>query len=74
MFSAIETVYFVDSTLKIRDSIRFGHSMAQGLIAEIEAESTDIISFRFPGDELRRVRVGRRAEWLGLRTRWLASV
>ena len=71
LFSALETILFVGPDGAIRDRVTLGHATEQGLITEIRPEGDDAVSFAFPGDERRRVRVARRREWFGLRKRWL---
>lgn len=71
MFSAIETIYFVDASGRLRDEIEMGHETEQGLITDIEVEGDDRIRFVFPMNEAHVVRIMREAGLLGLRQHWL---
>lgn len=71
IFSAMETACFVDPAGRMRDRVTLGHATEQGLITEIAVDGPDAITFAFPMNERRRLRVGREARWLGLRERWL---
>ena len=71
MFSAIETIYFVDARSHIRDQVKLGHAMEQGLISDIEIEGADRIRFAFPLTEPHVVRIAHETSLFGLRHRWL---
>ena len=67
MFSAMETACFVDKARQIRDTLTLGHATEQGLITDIAVNGPDTITFAFPMNERRRLRIGREARLLGLR-------
>ena len=71
MFSAIETVYFLDTLGRVRDRLTLGHATEQGLISEITVDGPDVISFAFPTSRRHRLRVRCRTWMFGLRKRWL---
>ena len=56
---------------RIVERLRLGDGNAQGLATEIQAEGADGISFRFPFDEINRLRVEPRSSLFGLRRRTL---
>lgn len=71
MFSAIETIIFVNGAGTIRDRLVLGGATEQGLITEIATEGADAITFAFPNNRRRRLRVARQSRFLGLGERWL---
>ena len=71
IFSAIESMYVVDPGGAIIDELRLGHALEEGLLTHVEPDGAGAVRFRFPGSQLRVVRVGKRSTWLGLKSRWL---
>ncbi len=71
IFSAVETIYFVDPAGGIGDHLSLGSPMEQGLISDFAVDGPRSVRFKFPMDELRSVEVRRQAAWFGLRVRWL---
>lgn len=71
IFSAVETIYFLDRGGQIRDKASLGNSMAEGLISDIAVRGPDSVSLKFPMDKTHTIQIQRRSAWLGLKTRWL---
>ena len=71
IFSAIQTIYFVDYSGRFLDQVRLGDASEQGLISDIRVDGSDRIRFIFPMNEPHVIRIERKSTLLGLRSRWL---
>ncbi len=71
IFSAVQTIYFLDPNGRILDQVRLGHALEQGLISDIRVDGSDRIRFIFPTNEPHVIRIERKSTLFGLRQRWL---